>query len=51
LITLMVAALSNSGSQGNGQAELIRTLQQTIEELRAENERLRQQSGNGSSDH
>ena len=47
LVTLMVAALSNGGSQGNGQGEIIRTLQQTIEELRAENERLRQQNGNG----
>ena len=31
LVTLMVAALSNGGSQGNGQGEIIRTLQQTIE--------------------
>ena len=45
LMTLLVAALSNGGSQGNGQTELIHTLQQTIEELRAENAQIRQQNG------
>ena len=48
LMTLLAAVLSNGRSQENGQNELVRTLQQTIEELRAENERLRQQNGNGS---
>ena len=48
LMTLLAAVLSNGRGQENGQNELVRTLQQTIEELRAENERLRQQNGNGS---
>ena len=47
LMTLLVAALNNAGNQGNGQSELIRTLQQTIDDLRAENVQLRQQNGNG----
>ena len=47
MMTLLATALGNAGSQGNGQSELIRTLQQTIEDLRAENERLRRQDGNG----
>lgn len=46
-MTLLVAALSNGGNRGNGQSELVLTLQQTIEELRAENDRLRQQNGEG----
>ena len=50
LMVLMVAVLSNDRNQGNGQSELIRNLQQTIEELRAENDRLRRQNGNGDSD-
>ena len=50
LMTMLATALTNSRGQGNGQGELIRSQQQTIEELRAENERLRQQNGNGSSD-
>ena len=45
LMTLLIASLNNGRSQGYGQDELIRTLQQTIEGLRAENERLRQQNG------
>ena len=49
LMALMAAVLSNDRNQGNGQSELIRNLQQTIEELRAENDRLRQQNGNGDS--
>ena len=48
LMATLIALLSNGRSQGNGQDEFIRTLQQTIEDLRAENERLRQQNGNGS---
>lgn len=50
LMTLLAAVLGNGRGQGDGQGELIRTLQQTIEELRAENERLRQRNGNGSPD-
>ena len=50
LMAMLAAVLSNGRGQGNGQNELVRTLQQTIEELRAENERLRQQNGNGSPD-
>ena len=50
LMALLAAVLSNGRSPDNGRSELIRTLQQTIEELRAESERLRQQNGNGSSD-
>ena len=50
MMTLLAAALSNGRSPDNGRSEVIRTLQQTIEELRAENERLRHQNGNGSSD-
>jgi hypothetical protein len=48
-MALLAAALSNGRDQGNGQGELIRTLQQAVEELRAENDRLRQQNGNGPS--
>lgn len=51
LMATLIALLSNGRSQGNGQDEFIRTLQQTIEELRAENERLRQQDGNSSHSH
>ena len=47
LIAALIAAISNSNNQGNGQVELIRTLQQTIEDLRAENDRLRRQNGGG----
>lgn len=50
LMALLAAVLSNGRGQGNGQGELICTLQQTIEELMAENERLRQRNGNGSSE-
>ena len=46
LMTALIAALSNGRSPGNGQNELIRTLQQTIDDLRAENDRLRYQNGN-----
>lgn len=47
LMTLLIATLNNAGNQGSGQNELIRTLQQTIDDLRAENDKLRQQNGNG----
>ena len=47
LLAALIAAISNSNNQGNGQDEFIRTLQQTIEDLRAENDRLRQQNGGG----
>ena len=47
MMTMLMAVVNSSGNQGNGQAELIRAMQQTIEDLRAENDRLRQQNGNG----
>jgi hypothetical protein len=47
-MTLLVAAVNNRGNQGSGQDEFIHTLQQTIEDLRAENAQLRRQNGNGS---
>ena len=52
LMVALIAALTRGNGQNHesGQAELIRAMQQTIKELRAENERLRQQNGNGSSD-
>lgn len=50
LMAMLIAAIGNGRGQGDGQGELIRSLQQTIEELRAENEQLRQRNGNGSSD-
>ena len=49
LMTALIAVLSTRNNHSNGQDELIRTLQQTIDDLRAENERLRQQNGNGDS--
>ena len=49
LMAALIAVLSSSRGQDNGQSELIRTLQQTIEDLRAENERLRQRNGAGDS--
>ena len=52
LMVALIAALTRGNGQNheNGQAELIRAMQQTIEELRAENERLRQQNGDDPSD-
>jgi hypothetical protein len=49
MVTL-IAVLSNGNNHANGQNELIRTLRQTIEELRAENDRLRRQNGDGDTD-
>ncbi len=49
IMTLLIASLNNGSRQETGQSELVRTLQQTVTELQAENERLRQQNGNGSS--
>ena len=55
MMVALVAALGRGNGQvdgegrDSGQAELIRAMQRTIEELRAENERLRQQNGNGNS--
>ena len=46
LMAILATVLSNGRDPGNEQGETIRTLQQTIDELRAENERLRQQNGN-----
>ena len=48
LMAMLAAVLGNGRGQGNGQGELIRSQQQTIEELRAENARLRERNGNGS---
>ena len=48
MMALLIAALNNRGHQDNGQSELIRSLQQTIANLEAENARLRQQNGEGS---
>ena len=45
LLVALIGAVGNGNNRGNGQGELIRTLQQTIEDLRAENERLRKQNG------
>lgn len=53
MMVALIAALGRGNGQVNdegrdyGQGELIRTLQQTIEELREENERLRQERQNG----
>lgn len=49
LVALIAVALGNGRGQDNGQSELVRTLQQTIEDLRAENESLRERNGNGDS--
>jgi uncharacterized membrane protein YhiD involved in acid resistance len=50
LMVTLIAVLSNGNNHANGQNELIRTLRQTIEELRAENDRLRRQNGDGDTD-
>ena len=50
LMTLIVAAMNNGRNQNDAQNELIRTLQQTVADLQAENARLRQRNGNGNSD-
>ena len=49
MMAMLIAALNNGGNQSDGesQREFIRTLQQAIEDLKAENTRLRQQNGNG----
>ena len=47
MMALLIASLSNGGIQSKSQGELIRTLQQTIDDLRDENSRLRGQNGNG----
>ena len=50
LMALLIAALGNRNGPDNGQSETVQSLQRTIDDLRAENERLRQRNGNGSSD-
>ena len=50
LMALLIAALGNRNGPDNGQRETVQSLQRTIDDLRAENERLRQRNGNSSSD-
>ncbi len=47
VMTVLAALVSNGANQNQGQeqSDVIRTLQQVIEELRAENARLRNQNG------
>ena len=49
MMTLLIAAIGNGSGQvgGQGRGDIIRTLQQTIDDLRAENARLRQRNGGG----
>ena len=47
MMALLIAALNNRGNQDNGESELIRSLQQTIETLESENARLRRENGDG----
>ncbi len=51
LMTTLIASLSNGRNQDNGQSELIRSLQQTIETLETENARLRRENGDGDATH
>ena len=57
LMVALIAAVTRGTGHGNGQShdigqsELIRTLQQTIENLREENERLRGERDNGDAAH
>ncbi len=48
MMTALIAAIGNGHHQDDGQSELIRSLQQTVENLESEVVRLRQQNGNGS---
>jgi hypothetical protein len=48
MMAMLAGVLANGRSNGPDQSELIRTLQQVIEDLRAENARLRNQRSNGS---
>ena len=50
VMAALIAVLGNGRTHGNGQSELIRNLQQTIEDLRSENARLRRQNGEGDTD-
>ena len=43
----MIAVLGNGRDQDNGQSVLSRTLRQIIDDLRAENERLKERDGSG----
>ena len=47
MMTALIAAIRNGRNHENGQSETIRRLQETVENLEAENARLRQQNGNG----
>ena len=51
LMTTLIAALSNGRDQDNGQSNLIRSLQQSIETLETENTRLRRENGDGDAAH
>ncbi len=49
IITLLIASMNNGANQGSGdsQNEIIRAMQRTIDDLQAENARLRHQNGGG----
>ena len=47
MMTALIAAIGNGHRQDDGQSELIRSLQQTVENLESEVARLRQHNGNG----
>ena len=51
MMAVLITAVSNGNHRGNGQSqeELIHDLRQTVENLEAENAKLRQQNGNGDS--
>ena len=47
MMTILAAAVANGRNHGADQSEIIRTLQQVIEDLRTENARLRNGRSNG----
>ena len=49
LMVLLAAAMNGGSNRNDAQSDLIRSLQQTVADLQAENARLRQQNGNGNS--
>ena len=50
LMAMLLAVLTNGTNQSEAQAELIRSLQQTVANLEAENDRLRRQNGDSASE-